>query len=541
MQTSVKTTILDNSISGDKIHGGELSGGGVAPGVTVLDLDDKSIAVTGGSVDAVALGWTSACVNPFFSGGIFLNDSVGYGALYIRYNLVTSAKIGQSLGYGYLDLGMPMVGTRIYLDANSSNNSYINVSKLIVGGTTQYHADTKLDVKGNFGVGGIIMADGLNLYAATFIRLSNAAEFADPLNPGSYVNLQTFYTDFIAVETDMNLIDSNVLTSLQSFGTSGNPIDQLSKMGGSLSIPLANWGYLAGLDQPLAKASNPTFGGNQISHVARMAYTRGYIDGFITRSSSVSTKRIDIYAGECVFDLGGQTYDKGVLTAIKTKACINAAETGWENWVDGWSNGGMAVGADAIAEHRTVHIFMLFNPTTQAVNAGFDTDETGINLCNVGTVAYVAGYTKCRRIGSFTIANAAAPFEVRPYYQVGDKFFLASSEMSTLINMTSAYTGIRLIGVPIVSGIILDLYTFLYNTFGTSTDASLTFANNTTSPNYETEYPISGSPKVVEFGFSVKVGINSSGQFAVKQNASASPFNAKFTLQSWTDLRGKDL
>ena len=87
------------------------------------------------------------------------------------------------------------------------------------------------------------------------------------------------------------------------------------------------------------------------------------------------------------------------------------------NWSEGTLAGGMATGI-YLEAFTWYHIFSLFNPANQKVDAGADISITAANL-RAGA-AGAAGYTKYRYIGSvLTDANA----NIIPFFQYKDYFY----------------------------------------------------------------------------------------------------------------------
>jgi hypothetical protein len=102
------------------------------------------------------------------------------------------------------------------------------------------------------------------------------------------------------------------------------------------------------------------------------------------------------------------------------------------SWVAGNDVGGLFSGT--VAADTTYHCFVIFNDSTQAVDAGFSTD---VNASDIPT-----GYTNYRRIGSI-ITDASANIE--PFFQREDYFGLVNRRRS----LTT--------GTPGTSEIIVDL------------------------------------------------------------------------------------
>ncbi|MHA1540667.1 MAG: hypothetical protein ACTSUM_01215 [Alphaproteobacteria bacterium] len=109
----------------------------------------------------------------------------------------------------------------------------------------------------------------------------------------------------------------------------------------------------------------------------------GYISGLTLAIGTDAEHEIIVAEGACkTFD---GTADVNLLSSLTKE--IDAT------WVVG-NAGGMPAPLTAQAS-TTYHVFAITNPSTGAVDAGFDTDISATNLLNVAS-----GFTKFRRIGS---------------------------------------------------------------------------------------------------------------------------------------------
>jgi len=121
---------------------------------------------------------------------------------------------------------------------------------------------------------------------------------------------------------------------------------------------------------------------------------RGYIDGVILSNDAGDvTNDISFAAGVC-----RDSTDSATIR--RTTAIIKQADA---VWAAGSAAGGRASGATARAAGVWYHCFLIRNPSSGAVDAGFDSSLTAANL-----LADATGFTQFRRVGSIlTIAGPA--------------------------------------------------------------------------------------------------------------------------------------
>ncbi len=125
------------------------------------------------------------------------------------------------------------------------------------------------------------------------------------------------------------------------------------------------------------------------------------------------------------------------LAAILTKR-IDAT------WAVGDDAGGMNDG-ETVGNATWYHVHLLYNPTTEVVDAGFDTSITAANLL-ADTAVIAAGYTKYRRIGSVLTDGSA---NILNFIQVGDIFrFLVPILDVNVADQSTTYVA-RTISTPL--------------------------------------------------------------------------------------------
>ncbi|MCP4395445.1 MAG: hypothetical protein GY804_14440 [Alphaproteobacteria bacterium] len=117
-----------------------------------------------------------------------------------------------------------------------------------------------------------------------------------------------------------------------------------------------------------------------------LAYSaKGFFDGFITSNSAGDSDHdIEIQAGVC--------RDADDTCFMKSNSAITKQIDA--DWAVGNNAGGLPANVP-LAIHTTYGVFVISNPTTGEVDAGFDTSPTAVNLL---AAAAGLGFTKYRRI-----------------------------------------------------------------------------------------------------------------------------------------------
>ena len=153
---------------------------------------------------------------------------------------------------------------------------------------------------------------------------------------------------------------------------------------------------------------------------------QGYLFGLtVSNNTGDAVNDLDIAAGVA---RGSQNLVDILFPTAMTKRADAA-------WAAGNLNGGMFTGA--FAANTTYHVFVIFNPTTSAVDIGFDT--------NINAANRPAAFTGYRRIASLKTGAAAAwPL----FQQNGRKFELASPALDFDSALTAARSLQTLGSVP---------------------------------------------------------------------------------------------
>ncbi len=140
---------------------------------------------------------------------------------------------------------------------------------------------------------------------------------------------------------------------------------------------------------------------------------RGFIDGLTLSYSQVGDSwKIAFAAGSTVS--GGGGFRMSNINPA-TKIVIDAAGTGFSDWVAGNNQGGVADGLTP-SDGLWLHAFLVHNGTT-SFDYGFDTSPVAANLLTD------TGYLYYRRVGSIKIASlGGGKFGIVPFVQTGDRF-----------------------------------------------------------------------------------------------------------------------
>jgi hypothetical protein len=177
----------------------------------------------------------------------------------------------------------------------------------------------------------------------------------------------------------------------------------------------------------------------------------GSIFGMITSNTPGSpTSSISISAGQC----RDSTNAKSMVLAAPLSKSLTAT------WAAGNGNGGRSTAWAALANGQSGWLFMIFNPTTLAVDALFDQSPTAPTL--------PIGFTFFRCIGAVVLDAAATT--IRLFDQAGDWFYykLRSTDYAATAN-GAGVSYYRQLAVPVGLPLMVKTY---FQSSGTITAAS---------------------------------------------------------------------
>ena len=135
---------------------------------------------------------------------------------------------------------------------------------------------------------------------------------------------------------------------------------------------------------------------------------RGYIDGIITSQAADPDHDITFGTGIC------RDADNSVTIELSSTITKQIDVP----WVAGNNQGGFP-SALTLTAFTGYHLFLIKNPTSGVVDAGFDTSITATNL-----LADATGFTKYRRVGA---VRANVSVNIYGYIQIGDHFVYTPS------------------------------------------------------------------------------------------------------------------
>lgn len=233
--------------------------------------------------------------------------------------------------------------------------------------------------------------------------------------------------------------------------------------------------------------------------------------GFITIANNATDSSHDID-----FSSGNFTFSDGSGAAYLTSTLTKQIDS---SWAEGSNAGGLFTGTVAVS--TWYHCFIIYNPTTQTTDAGFDTSITAANI--------PSGYTKYSYRGSILTDSSA---NILTFIQSGNEFYL---DPPINIYSGSAPTTSTLLSVivpPNIFGVIAFLTVacslsnasnyirFIYPNFA---DATPTVSNS--------QYRLSAinSTDATATAESIKVPANTSQQIAWRANIG----NGTTTINSW--------
>lgn len=244
------------------------------------------------------------------------------------------------------------------------------------------------------------------------------------------------------------------------------------------------------------------------------AALRGQLYGLtLANNAADATNDIDVSPGEAASD--DNTPVLMVLTSVMTKR-LDAA------WVAGSGNGGLDTGA---VGNNTYHLFLIYNPTSGAVDALFSLSPTAPTM--------PAGFTAKRRIGSiYRLAGANVAF-----VQIGDFFYRAA-----VVQERNSVTAVSntLLPLTVPSGIkVRPMLAGLLISTGTGSFGFMQLANGD-MPTTLVEIVRTNSGADVTSGVVTEFFTNTAAQIRFSQGFVGSNVSSA-TLSSigWIDDRGK--
>lgn len=233
----------------------------------------------------------------------------------------------------------------------------------------------------------------------------------------------------------------------------------------------------------------------------------------ISNSTVDAANDIDIAAGSAVTDNG--IY---IANAALTKRLD-------DTWVSGSNQGGLDTGTKANA--TWYHVFLIYNPTTFAVDALFSTSATSPLL--------PSGFTDKRRIGAVRTSGAGS---ILAFTQVGDEFYWMAPTVdyngggSTTANLITVGTPSGISTIALLAG----------NSTNTDGGELRRLLSSPLRPDLDplTYFNVGsgrGSLAIV-LAFNLRVRTNDASQIRQRSNFNAG--NLYIYTEGWIDRRGRD-
>lgn len=244
-----------------------------------------------------------------------------------------------------------------------------------------------------------------------------------------------------------------------------------------------------------------------------IAVPRGYIDGLILSTAGSST----------TMTVGpGLAADSAATRLMRLATSLGKTTAAW---VAGTGNGGR-LSAAALANNTWYYWYLLRNPTTGAVDVGFDVSPSAPTL--------PSGFTQARYIGA-GLTNGSGQWT--KFFQVGDEFFF-DSPIALDINTTTLGTTQTSFTVSVPRGRPM-LWNALINFGGTGNSSlllgtpsqALPAANVTSGDLFQNVTSTASSVAIRQL-------TNASAQIAAVANAASTNLRAR-TL-GWVDQRGRN-
>ncbi len=255
--------------------------------------------------------------------------------------------------------------------------------------------------------------------------------------------------------------------------------------------------------------------------------SRGYIDGLITSNAADTANDITWGVGICRDQSNSATISLG--STITKQIDVD--------WVAGDNQGGFPSLLTRSVD-TWYHLFILRNPVSGAIDAGFDSNLSATNLLSDAT-----GFTQWQRVGAI-LTNATGLGEIIQYTQTGDDFIWNDSDVPDGIGISNPGTAEvvhTLEGVPIGLKVLADVSVVFGRPDGSGNtryrigpgDQTLNAAGTGA---YDTRTEGDGRYGTV----ARKTRTNTAAQIKTRQDSSNANATVRVTVFGWQDPRGKD-
>jgi hypothetical protein len=248
---------------------------------------------------------------------------------------------------------------------------------------------------------------------------------------------------------------------------------------------------------------------------------RNWIDGLIISNDTDTLHDISIAAGEC--------RNTGNDTDIRlSSALVKQIDA---NWALGTNQGGFPSGLSLSAD-TWYHVFVIYNPTSDITDAGFDTSLTATNL-----LSDAMGYTKYRRIGSILTDGSS---DIIQFFQRGNLFLWKTPILDlSLLNIITTTASTHTLSVPI--GINVNaIFNILQEDTTTNIITYISSLNTNDLAPSLTISPLATISSIKNQPMAQKITVltNTSAQIRIRASATIDEFY--LATLGWEDNRGKE-
>lgn len=388
MNTFVRREILDNSISGNKIFGGEINW------VEGLYTDHLAVPHDAGA------GGTGSIDGGSFTIGI--TDRIGMvdstvvlgGSIALwsgDYGFYTAMLQNSATTNGLLYLNN-VGGPAVKLTANSSDYSY-HLSKLIIGATAEQASHYKFEVPNDpsyFSVIDSLLGNFTSLYANNFYFVDHSAFWANIQDVSQLV-------DYLATQVLAGGVGPLLADPLQEIvdNISAWQMSQIANI--QDTITTAKWYAVSELDQLVSVGSNVTFADiNALNVIASGDVSGANIIGDKFAETGGNVVFVNSLSGEMKgLRLGWHqplvpattdiriVVDQGICTDTQKEVRITLGSKKTKlinaNFVVG-DGGGMPTTIAPVKPDTLYYVILIWDPVGSKVAVGFDTFYNGANV-----------------------------------------------------------------------------------------------------------------------------------------------------------------
>jgi hypothetical protein len=216
------------------------------------------------------------------------------------------------------------------------------------------------------------------------------------------------------------------------------------------------------------------------------------------------------------------------MSSAITKNIINSAGTAFVTWTVGNAGGGTLVASVAAL---WLHVFAIYNPTSDIVDIFCDTQLDGSN--RPGT------YTHARRIGSIYIEDiGSGRFGIKKFRQAGDK--ITWDAQSLRLQMTGTLAGNTTYDATMLAplGVITDVYGSLQ--YNKSTTVAFLRIGSATPPDEIIVSSLGTPGGASSTSMYIQLNTDSSSRIRLREDGGGTGSTVAVYTGGYYDQRGKD-